>query len=295
VYEKVKKVKPKKRFIHNKVNRSTGGNITIFVMLTLFGTFTALPLYLSIINSLKPLNELWIFPPKFYVINPTLKNFSELFTIMSDSVVPFSRYIFNTVFITLTGVVGQVLIGSMCAYPLAKHNYPGSKIFFKIIFLSLMFTPAVIAIPNYLIVARLGMVDTYSSIIIPAIGGTLAVYLMKQFMEQIHDSLLEAAKIDGANEYRIYWSIVMPNIKAAWLTVVVFGVQRLWTMGSSTFIYSENLKTLNYALGQIVNAGIARAGVAAAVAVIMMSVPIITFIITQSNVIETMSSSGVKE
>lgn len=295
MYEKVKEKKPRKHLIHRRISRSFGGDIAIFVILAVFGLFTALPLYLIIINSLKPLNELWIFPPRFYVSNPTFKNFSDIFTIMSDSYVPFTRYAFNTVLITVVGTAAQIVIASLCAYPLAKHRFPGHKVYFKMIYLSLMFSTAVTGIPNYLIISRLGWIDTYLAILVPLCGSTMGVYLMKQFMEQISDSILEAARIDGANEYKIFFRIVMPQVKAAWLTLMVFAVQGLWSMGASTFIYSEQLKTLNYALGQIVSAGIARAGVAAAVMVVMMIVPILVFLITQSNVIETMASSGVKE
>ena len=283
------------RLRSHRVNRSVSGNILIFSVLLVFGAFTALPMYLIVINSLKPLNELLVFPPKFYVITPTAKNFADIWTIMSSSAVPFSKYIFNSFFITAVGTAGQILIGSMCAYPLAKHKFPGHALYFKIIYLSLMFSPAVTAIPSYLIVARLGWIDSYWAIIIPTFGSTMGVYLMKQFMEQIYDSILEAARIDGANEYRIFWSVVMPQVKAAWLTLMVFAVQGLWSTGASPFIYSEKLKTLNYALGQIVTVGIARAGVAAAVMVVMMAVPVTVFLITQSNVMETMASSGVKE
>lgn len=295
MYEKVKEKKIRKKKIHTKLNRSIAGNFAVFFFLFFFGVFTALPLYLTVINSFKPLNELWIFPPKFYVISPTLKNYTDLFTLMNNSVTPFSRYIFNTLFITVIGTAGQIIIGSMCAYPLAKHKFPGNKLYFRILFLSLMFSGSVTGIPNYLIMAKLGWINTYWPILVPAMGGTLGVYLMKQFIEQLPDAILESARIDGASEYKILWSIVMPNAKGAWLTVMVFAVQGLWSMGASPFIYSENLKTLNYALGQIMSAGIARAGVGAAVAVVMMLVPIVTFLITQSNVLETMSSSGVKE
>lgn len=284
-----------KRHFKTKINRSLGGNIFIFTILVMLGAFTALPLYLSIINSIKPLNELMVFPPRFIVLNPTYKNFVDLFVIISNSTVPFTRYIFNTLFITVAGTTGSVLISSACAYPLAKHSFPGHKIYFKFVFLSLMFSPAVTAIPNYLTMARLGWIDTYWAILIPVLGSTLGVYLMKQFMEQIHDSILESAKIDGANEIMVFWRIVMPHVKPAWLTLVVLSVQGLWGMGASTYVYSENLKTLNYALGQIIAAGIARIGVGAAVSVIMMSVPILTFVFAQSKVIETMASSGVKE
>jgi ABC-type glycerol-3-phosphate transport system permease component len=283
--------------IHSKrrVNRSRGGDLFIFMILGIAGLFTAFPLYLAIINSLKPLNELFLFPPRLYVLNPTFKNFSDLIVMMSSSTVPFMRYIFNTFFVTIAGTLGQVVFASMCAYPLAKHSVPGGKVYFKIIVLSLMFSSSVTAIPNYLIMSRIGWIDTYFAIIIPVFGSTLGLYLMKQFMEQISDSLLEAAKIDGAGEWRIFWQIVMPQVKPAWLTLTIFSVQGLWGIAEVNTIYTESLKTFAYALGQIISAGIARAGVAASIAIVMMSVPIIVFVVTQSNVIETMSNSGIKE
>jgi len=295
LYEKVKTPKVRKHNFHTKVNRSVGGNIAFTLLLAVAGVITAIPLYLTIINSFKPLNELWLFPPKFYVMNPTLDNYSDLLVVMNDSTVPLLRYIFNTVMITVVGTFGQIVIGSMCAYPLAKHDFPGRKVFFKVIYMSLMFSSAVTAIPSYLIIVKLGWIDTYLAIIVPVLGSTMGVYLMKQFMEQIHNAILESARIDGASEYLIFWKIVMPNVKPAWLTLMVFSIQSLWSMGASNYIYSEQLKTLNYALHQITTGGIARSGVGSAVAVVMMIVPITAFIITQSNVLETMSSAGVKE
>lgn len=284
------------KHIHSKrINRSRGGNILLFSILGIFGLFTAFPLYLAVINAFKPLNELFLFPPRLYILNPTNKNFSDLMVMMSSSSVPFLRYIFNTVFVTAIGTLGQVVFSSMCAYPLAKHKVPGGKIYFKIIVLSLMFSATVTAIPNYLIMSKIGWIDTYMAIIVPVFGSTLGLYLMKQFMEQISDSLLEAAKIDGAKEWTVFWKIVMPQVKPAWLTLVIFSVQGLWGIAEVNTIYSESLKTFAYALGQIAAAGVARAGISAAIAIVMMSVPIVVFVITQSNVIETMSNSGIKE
>lgn len=287
--------KQRKKIFHARENRSVGGNIFIFFLLALLGIFTAFPLYLSIINSIKPLNELWIFPPRFYVSSPTIKNYIDLFSLMSNSTVPFSRYVFNTFLITSVGTFGQIIFASMCAYPLAKYRFPGSIVYFRIIVLSLMFSPVVTAIPNYLTMAKLGWIDTYFALIVPVFGSSLGLYLMKQFMEQIHDSILESARIDGADEWKTFWLIVMPQVKGAWLTLVVFSVQALWGIGATNMIYSENLKTLNYALGQIIAAGIARTGVATAIVVVMMIVPIATFIFTQSKVIETMATAGIKE
>lgn len=159
-----------------------------------------------------------------------------------------------------------------------------------------MFTPAVTAIPSYLVMSGLGWVDTYAALIVPAVGSSLGLYLMRQFMTGIPDSMLEAAKIDGANEWIIFWRIVMPQVKPAWLTVTIFAVQALWNGTSgSNYIYSEKLKALPYAMNQIVNGGLARQGAAAAATLVMMVVPIVIFLFAQNNIVETMASSGIKE
>lgn len=292
------KKKLKIRFSHRKrgVNRSYGVDITIYLFLIFMGLFMVFPMYYAIVNSFKPLEELFYFPPRLYVSNPNFKNFTSLFQIMETSWVPFSRYIFNTAFITVVGTAGHVFVASLCAYALSKHDFPGKNIIFTIIVLSLMFSGVVTGTPNFIIMSRLGWVDNYSSIIVPAFASSLGLYLMKQFMEQmIHDSLLEAARIDGATEFRIYRSIVMPIVKPAWLTLIILSFQGLWGIGSSVFIRDESLKTFNYALSQILAGGIARAGAGAAAAVIMMIVPILVFIVSQSNIIETMGTSGMKD
>ncbi|MCR4636710.1 MAG: carbohydrate ABC transporter permease [Butyrivibrio sp.] len=278
-----------------KQSHSLVGDVFSIALLVILGAFMALPLVLAISNSLKPLEELFIFPPRFFVRNPTLDNFHDVFVLMSGSWVPFARYTFNTVFITLVGTFGHLIIASLCAYALAKYKFPGQKIIFWIIVTALMFSTQVTAIPNYLIMSKIGWLDSYASLIVPAIAKPLGLFLMKQFMEQIPDSLLEAARIDGASEFRVFFTIAMPQVKPAWLTLIIFCFQDLWNLQGSNYIFSEELKTLPYALSQISAAGIARSGATAAVAVIMMSVPIAIFIASQSNIIETMASSGIKE
>lgn len=279
----------------NRVNRSTGGDVGIFIILFIFGVLMVLPMFYAIITSLKPLDELWIFPPRFWVAKPTLKNFADLFSNLSNSWVPFSRYIFNTVFISVVGTFGHVIIASMAAYALSKKRFYGSKVIFKVIVTSLMFSGST-AIPTFIIMSKLGFIDTYWSIILPAFSSTLGLYLMKQHMESmVKDTIIEAAKIDGAGEMRIFWTIVMPMVKPAWLTLIVFSFQGLWNATGSTYIYTEQLKTLNYAISQIISAGISRAGAGAASVVFMMILPIAVFMFSQSNIVETMSSSGIKE
>lgn len=278
-----------------RVNRSFLGNIALFLFLGVFGAFMALPLIFAINAAFKPLDEIFLFPPRLFVRNPTMDNFIDLVELLGNSWVPFTRYIFNTVFITGMGVLGHVILASAAAYPLAKHKFPGRNVLFQIVVLSLMFAPAVTAIPNYMVMSWLGFVDTYWAVILPAFAYSLGLYLMKQFMEQIPDAILEAAKIDGASEYRIFWTVVMPNVKPAWLTLLILVFQILWGTDGNGFIYSEQLKTLHFASNQIIQGGIARAGVGAAVALILMSVPITIFIFSQSRIIETMATSGMKD
>lgn len=279
-----------------KINRSKGGTITLLIVLLFFAAFMVLPIVLAISNSLKPLNELWEFPPKLYPKEPTLKNFSDMFNIMASSLVPFSRYIFNTVMITVLGTCGNLLISAMCAYPLAKKKFPGHRVIFKVIEMTLMFNSTVTAIPCYVIMAKLHWIDEYKALIVPAFASTLGLYLIKQFMESsVPDTLIEAASIDGANQWKTFWSIVVPCAKPAILTQVLLSVQALWNLGTSTYIFSDEKKTLSYALGQIVAGGVSRAGVGAAVTVFMMIVPITIFVLCQGNIMDTMSTSGLKE
>lgn len=278
-----------------KINRSRLGDLTLFVFLTGIGCFMAVPLIFAISNAFKPLDEIFLFPPTLFVRNPTMDNFSDLFQLMASSWVPFSRYIFNTVFITLVGTAGHVILASAAAYPLAKHKFPGSGLLFSIIILALMFSPQVTAIPNYMTMSFLGWIDSYQAIIVPAFAYPLGLYLMKQFMEQIPDALLEAARIDGCSEYRIFWTIVMPLVKPAWLTLIILLFQQLWGTDGGGFIYSEQLKTMHDSFSQIVLGGIARTGASAAGALLMMSVPIVMFIFSQSSIIQTMATSGMKE
>ena len=291
------KEKPyKKKLIkRRKPNRSIIGDIFIYFMLALIAVAMAFPLVYAINSSLKPLDELFLFPPRVFAQNPTLDNFQDLFVTMGKSWVTFSRYIFNTVFITVVGTFGHLIIASMGAFVLAKYNFPGGQLFFNIVVVALMFNGYVTGIPNYMIMCKLHMVDTYWSLILPAIGGSLGLFLMKQFMEGFPMSLIEAAKIDGASEMTIFWKLVMPNVKPAWLTISIFSINGLWNNPQTTYIYTESKKMMAYALSQIQAGGIARTGQSTAVIVFTMTVPIVFFLFSQSQILETMATSGLKD
>ena len=293
--ETVEKAYKKKLIKRRKPNRSIIGDIALYIFLLMVAFVMAFPIIYAVNSALKPLDELFKFPPTIFAQHPTMDNFSDLFVTMGKSWVTFSRYLFNTVFITGVGTFGHLIIASMGAFVLAKYEFPGNQSFFKLVTVAMMFTGYVTQIPNYLILNKLGWIDTYWAIIVPAFASPMGLFLMKQFMDGLPTSLIEAAKIDGANEWMVFSKIVMPNVKPAWMTLIIFSVQALWNNKASTYIYSEERKTLVYALQQIQAGGIARTGQGAAVLVVVMIVPILIFVFSESQILETMASSGLKD
>lgn len=277
------------------LNRSLGGNIVVLLMLIILGSFMVLPLVYAVVSAFKPLDELFIFPPRFTVNNPTLKNFKLIGQLSGALWVPYSRYIFNSIFVSVVGTAGNVIISSMAAYPLAKNDFPGKKGLFKIVTVSLLFSGGVLSLVQYIVISKLGMINTYWALLLPAMATPMGLFLMKQFMEGISTSLLEAARIDGMHELGIYWKIVMPNVKPAWLTLIIFSFQGMWSMTGGNFIYKEAFKMFPTALAQIQSGGIARAGVASAANLVMLIPPVLIFLFTQSSIMETMAHAGIKE
>lgn len=288
----------KMRYKENKkpmLSRSKAGNVGILIFLLLIGIFMILPVFYSVIQAFKPIEEYYAFPPRFFVKNPTFENFKTVFELAGNLWVPFSRYIFNSVFISVGGTIVYVFIASMAAYPLAKANFPGKTTISLLVVFALLFQGDAITLPRYIILAGMGTIDTYWAIILPVLAGTMGVFLMQQFLTaSIPNETLEAARIDGASEYSIFFKIVMPTAKPAWLTVIIFTFQALWNSNPQTYIYSENLKLLPSVLSTIASGGITRAGAGSAVTVIMMIPPVAIFLYSQSSVMQTMAHSGLK-
>lgn len=280
-----------KRFTRSKV-----GNVVYFGLLILAGIFTILPLVYSIITSFKPLDEILAFPPKFYVVRPTFKNYTILPELFSNLKVPFIRYIFNTLFVSLAITIGHILVASLSAFVLCNVKGKWTAILFLVIQFSLLYNGTTLDVPRYLIYAKLNMIDTYLVYILPMIPSTVGVFLIKQYMESsVPETLIEAARIDGANVTRIFWQIVLPLVKPALMTLTLFIFRDAWALQSTNTIFTESLKTLPNIMSQVTSSGIARSGSAMAATVLLMIPPITVYLITQSNVLETMSSSGIKE
>jgi ABC-type glycerol-3-phosphate transport system permease component len=287
-----KKIKATKK---KRYSGSIGGDIAIILLLVLVGLFMLFPIYLSVIQSLKPPEELFIYPPRMYPMRPTTQNFSDLMFVASNMWVPFSRYLFNSVFVAVSVTVVQLMFACSAAYALAKVNFPGRALLNKMIEIALLFTSTVTYIMQYMVMATLGMIDTYFALILPYISTAMGLFLMRQFIGQLPNSMIEAAHLDGAGHFRICWQVVMPNVKPAWITLIIFAFNGAWQITGYSFIYNEALKTIPTVMSQIGAGGIARAGVAAAATVILMLPPMILFIFCQSNVMETMAHSGLKE
>ncbi len=285
----------KKRAEYKKYTHSRLGNFTYFFFLILAGAFSMLPFIYCICTAFKPLDELLVFPPRFFVHRPTVENFVILPTLIEKLRVPLSRYIFNTVFITFAGTALHIIVASMAAYVLAKTNIKFKKAIFAVVQLSLLYNAYTLEVPRYLIYSNMKIIDTLWVYILPAIPSTTGVFLIKQYMDSsVPDSLFEAARIDGAGPVSIYFKIVMPIIKPAWMTLMLLSFQSLWSAMPSGTVFSEKLKTLPYVLSSITAGGIARAGSAMAATVLMIIPPIIILVISQTNVVETMGSAGMK-
>ncbi len=279
-----------------RYTRSRIGNFFFVFFLLLFGAFSVLPLVYCIATSFKPIDELLVFPPTFFVRRPTGQNYSILPELLSSLNVPLLRYIFNSVFVSAVITVLYVLFSAMAAFSICKSGLKGKNIYFAVIQFALLFNAYTLSIPQYVIISKLNIIDTYWAYILPAIASTMGVFLMKQFMEgSVPDALLEAARMDGASPIRIFFTIIIPIVKPALMTLTLFGFRDAWASIPNGTVFSEEIKTLPYIMTQIAAGGIARSGSSMAVTVIMMIPPILIYFITQSNVMETMSSAGIKE
>ena len=274
--------------------RSTGGDTAVFLILLLVGMFMMLPFVYAIVQSLKPTEEIFAYPPKFFVRNPTGENYKTLSQLVDSLWIPFGRYIINSAAVTVAGTGLNLLFSSMAAFAFAKYNFPGNRWMFSLIVAALLFSGTVTALPQYIIMSGLGLINSLFALIIPAAGTPLGLFLMKNFMVQIPDTVIEAATIDGAGIFKIYYKICMPLVKPAALTLIIFSFQGLWNSTSGNYIYEEAWKLLPTVLNDVAASGIARVGSASAASVLMMIPPCILFIVTQSRIVETMAFSGIK-
>jgi ABC-type sugar transport system, permease component len=271
----------------------------IVLFLALLSVFMLLPIVYVFNHAFKPLHELFLFPPTFIVQDPTFQNFIELLALTQDTVVPATRYLFNSIVVTFLATAGMVATGALCAYALSKHPFPGAKLVMGSIITSLLFAPETIAIPRYVVVQSLGIMNTYWGHVLPMIAMPVGVFLIKQFIDQVPNEMIEAAKIDGTTEFGIFLRIVVPMVTPAIATITILAFQNAWGNAetSTLFMQEDAMKTLPFYMGTLTSNlanAVARQGAAAAGALIMFLPQLIIFLLSQRKVIATMAHSGIK-
>lgn len=275
--------------------------IKFYLLLLPLAAFMLLPIAFIFSSAFKPPDELYAYPPRFFVVNPTLKNFNDLFSKMSSSGVPVSRYLFNSVVITLVAVAASILVSSTAAYALSKKRFGLRQTLFAINTVALMFVPIAVTIPRFLVIQRLHLLDTFWVHILPGLAMPVGLFLLKQFMDSIPNEVLEAAQLDGASDLQIYWHIILPLIRPAIATIAILTFQAAWNNAETSTLYvnTESLKTFAFYLSTLTSTAsganaVAGQGIAAAAALIMFLPNLIIFIFLQSQVMSTMSHSGLK-
>jgi ABC-type glycerol-3-phosphate transport system permease component len=275
--------------------------IKFYLILLPLVVFMLLPIVFIFSHALKPPDELFAYPPRFFVVNPTFKNFTDLFGKMSSSGIPVSRYLFNSILITVVTIGASILISTTAAYALSKKRFRLKKALFAINTVALMFVPIAVTIPRFLIIEKIGLMDTFMVHILPGLAMPVGLFLLKQFIDGIPDEVIEAARIDGASDLQVYWRIILPMIRPAVATIAILTFQATWNNAdiSSLYINSESLKTFAFYLTTLTSTSaganvVAGQGIAAAATLIMFLPNLIIFVLLQSQVMSTMSHSGLK-
>ncbi len=272
--------------------------IKFYIILLPFAVFMVLPIIYIFTTAFKPADELFKFPPSFFVKNPTWDNYKALFELMAGSSVPASRYLFNSVIVTVLTVVISIFLAVSAGYVLSKKNFKGRNVLFEINTLALMFVPIAVSIPRFIIIVNLGLVDRFVANILPIIAMPIGVFLLKQFVDQIPDPLIEAAKMDGAGEWTILFKVIIPMVRPAIATVAILSFQSAWgnVEASTLYLNNESLKTFAYYITTFSSGGSSTVtqGITAASALIMFLPNLIIFICMQSKVMDTMAHSGIK-
>jgi ABC-type glycerol-3-phosphate transport system permease component len=287
---------------HNRGSNPKGFHVSqlkFYIFLLPLAVFMLLPMVFIFSNAFKPADELFAYPPRFFVTNPTGNNFTELFSKMSNSGIPVSRYLFNSVIITLVTIGASIIVSSTAAFALSKKRFKLKKALFAINTVALMFVPIAVTIPRFLIINKLGLLNTFWVHILPGLAMPVGLFLIKQFIDGIPDEVIEAAQVDGASDLRIYWKIVLPMIIPAIATIAILTFQATWNNAdiSALYINSESLKTFAFYLSTLTSATtstVAGQGMAAAASLIMFLPNLIIFMLLQSQVMSTMSHSGIK-
>lgn len=234
---------------YSKTLRSLVWRITLYIILLIGSFFLLIPLVWTVSTSLKSLPDVFVYPPK-WIPNPiSWSNYPEAL-----SIIPFHSFIKNSFIISLLCICGYLLSASLCAYGFARLKFPGREVLFLIVLLTMMIPWAVVFVPQYIIFSKLGWVDTFKPLIVPAFlatggGGAFFIFLLRQFFLSLPVELEDAAKLDGYNNFGIYWWVALPLAKPALGIVAIFSFMWTWNDFQGPLIYLRSLDKFTLALG----------------------------------------------
>lgn len=274
------------------------GQIKLIIAVLPLAIFMILPIIYIICHAFKPVEELFAFPPKFFVTRPTLDNFRDLMKASQTSGIPLSRYVFNSMIVTLADVVLSIVLSTSAGFALSKLKFKGKEALMELNNMALMFVPVAVMIPRYLIINQMGMTNNYLAHVLPLVAMPVSLFLVKQFIDQIPDALIDAAYMDGANDFIVYWKIIFPLVRPAVATSAILAFQQVWVNVETSNLYmsEDGLRTLAFYMNTLTNVNntVAGQGVAAAATLIMFVPNLLMFIICQKSVMNTMAHSGIK-
>lgn len=260
--------------------------------------FMLMPLIYIFNHAFKPFDELIEYPPRFFVRRPTLDNVLELFRTATTTGIPVTRYLFNSIVITAIVVFLSIFLATITGFALSKLKFHIKGVIAQINTLAMMFVGTAVIIPRYILIEQFGLIDTFYVHILPVIAIPVGLFLVKQFIDQIPNELIEAAKIDGASSFTIYYKIIIPLIKPAIATIAILSFQAVWNDSSisATFINRDSLKTFAFYMQTLSSSSnvVAGAGMSAVASLIMFVPNLVIFIFLQSKVMNTMVHSGIK-
>jgi multiple sugar transport system permease protein len=280
------------RVSHAAAGGRTGSHLWIYILLIAGLVLMVGPFLWMVLGSLKPQAEFLRIPPTFLPATPTMDNYGRLFEQLD-----FPRFFFNSSVVALAVTVGNLVFCPMLGYALAKLRWRGKKLVMGLVLATLMVPAGITLIPNFIMLSSFGLVNSYPGLILPFLAGAFGVFLMRQFMFGVPDELLEAARIDGANEFRLYWTIVVPIAMPVLATLAILTFLGNW----NAFIYplvmatEPNMYTLPVALATFATGQYqADHGMLMAGSVILVVPVLIVFIIFQRFITEGIATTGLK-
>jgi ABC-type glycerol-3-phosphate transport system permease component len=266
-------------------------NTVLYAVLIIGAAIMVIPFLWMIVTSFKPLDEIHAYPPSFIVHHPTIKAYVELFNL-----IPMGRYFFNSIFVAGTITIANLFFCSLAGYAFAKHEFAGRDKIFMLLLGSLMIPWQVNLIPQFIIIKNLGWLNSYPGLIVPAMSSAFGVFLMRQFIKSIPDDLIDAARIDGCGEFKIFGLIVLPLVRPALAALAIFTFMAQWNnfVWPLVIIKTREMKTLPLALS-VLNSQFGDNFAMVMAGAVVATIPVlVVFIFFQKFFVKGITFTGIK-